>query len=198
VVALTNQPHGELGPLQALVIHPSDHDGEMLLRGLQRIGCHCSQAWPPPDELPPQLDVVFYQIDQRTRGPFHWLNDRPAVATIAIVGQGGPTILQAVGDCMPQAILTKPFDSVGLLTNLLMARNNFRYERRLLTKIGKLEETLRAIRKVEQAKSILMKKRGIDEPEAYEYLRRQAMRKRVPVGSVAAAIIDADEMLGSE
>ena len=55
-----------------------------------------------------------------------------------------------------------------------------------------------AKRKVEQAKSILMKKRGIDEPEAYEYLRRQAMRKRVPVGSVAAAIIDADEMLGSE
>jgi len=84
------------------------------------------------------------------------------------------------------------------LTNLLMARNNFRYERRLLAKIGKLEETLRAIRKVEQAKSILMKKRGIDEPEAYEYLRRQAMRKRVPVGSVAAAIIDADELLGSE
>ena len=56
---------------------------------------------------------------------------------------------------------------------------------------------MRAIRKVEQAKSILMKKRGIDK-RTYEYLRRQAMRKRVPVGSVAAAIIDADEMLGSE
>ena len=80
---MTIQPHGEQGPLQALVIHPNDRDGEMLLRSLQRIGCHCSHAWPPPDELPPQLDVVFYLIDQRTKGPFHWLNDHPAVATIA-------------------------------------------------------------------------------------------------------------------
>src|SRR5262249_35127048 len=113
-------------------------------------------------------------------------------------GQGGPTILQAVADCMPQAVVTKPIDPVGLLTNLMMARNNFRYERRLLSKIAKLEETLRSVRKVEQAKSILMQKRGIAEPEAYEYLRQQAMRKRVPIGMIAQAIITADEVLAIE
>ena len=192
------QPLIDFRQLRVLVIHPRDGDGDVLLRHLQRLGCGIDTAWPPPDELPPQTDIVLYLIDQQTRAPFHWLANHPPVATVAIVGQGGPTILQAVADCMPQAVVTKPIDPVGLLTNLMMARNNFRYERRLLSKIAKLEETLRSVRKVEQAKSILMQKRGIAEPEAYEYLRQQAMRKRVPIGMIAQAIITADEVLAIE
>jgi AmiR/NasT family two-component response regulator len=77
----------------------------------------------------------------------------------------------------------------------LLARSNFKYEKRLQTKISRLEETLRVFRKVEQAKLILMRQRTIGENEAYEYLRRQAMNKRVSVATVASAIVDANALL---
>ena len=47
-----------------------------------------------------------------------------------------------------------------------------------------------------KAKAILMRTRQIEEPDAYEYLRSQAMKKRVPITVVAAAVIDAHEVLG--
>jgi AmiR/NasT family two-component response regulator len=93
------------------------------------------------------------------------------------------------------AALVKPVTRQTILTNLLLARSNFKYEKRLQTKISRLEETLRVFRKVEQAKLILMRQRTIGENEAYEYLRRQAMNKRVSVATVASAIVDANALL---
>ena len=89
----------------------------------------------------------------------------------------------------------QPVTRQTILTNLVLARSNFRYEKRLQTKISRLEETLRVFRKVEQAKLILMRQRTIGENEAYEYLRRQAMNKRVSVATVASAIVDANALL---
>lgn len=195
-IAMT--PATDLRSLRVLVLHPRDADAETLIHMLQRFGCQTDWTWPPPAELPSQLDVVLYLIDQQMRTPFRWIAGHPAVASIAIVGEGGNTTLRALSDCMPQAVLCKPLDPIVLLTNLVLARNNFRYERRLLSKIAKLEETLRSIRKVERAKAILMQKRNIEEPEAYEFLRRQAMRKRVPIGVIATAVIDANEVLTTD
>ena len=79
----------------------------------------------------------------------------------------------------------------------MAARSVSRYERRLKAKVRKLEETLRSIRQVEQAKAILMRVRNLGEEEAYEFLRKRAMDRRVPVGSVAAAIIEANDFLTS-
>jgi AmiR/NasT family two-component response regulator len=191
-------PGTHLRGLRALMLHPRDADGESLIRMLHRFGCQTDWLWPPPAELPLQLDLVIYLVDQQMRAPFHWLASHPAVATIAIVADGSGHVLRMLTDCMPQAVLCKPVDPIMLLTNLILARNNFRYERRLLSKIAKLEETLRSIRKVERAKAILMQKRHIEEPEAYEFLRRQAMRKRVPIGVIATAVIDADEVLTAD
>jgi AmiR/NasT family two-component response regulator len=82
-----------------------------------------------------------------------------------------------------------------MLTSFLVARSISRYEKRLTTKVRKLEETLKSVKKVEQAKAILMKTKNIQEKDAYEFLRKWAMERRVPIGQVASAIIDADGML---
>jgi AmiR/NasT family two-component response regulator len=181
--------------LRVLVIHPRDSDGQHLERQLMRLGCQVTACWPSPPDLPPEADTVFCLVDQENQARFAWLADRPAVATIAVLGRSGSPPVRAIKDLMPQAIVLKPCEPQALLTNLVMAHNNFRYERRLLSKIGKLEETLRSVRKVEQAKTILMKQRQIDEASAYEHLRRQAMQKRVPIGVIAAAVLDASEVL---
>ncbi len=188
-------PLGEAAHLGVLVAHPRDQDGELIIRHIQRAGCRVAQAWPPPPELPDGTDVVFLLVEERSPLDAHWLAGAPPAAIVAVIGRETASVLGLLTNSSPQAVIVKPADRLEILTNLILAHNNFRYERRLLAKVSKLEETLRSIRKVEKAKAILMRTRQIEEPEAYEYLRSQAMKKRVSITVVAAAVIDAHEVL---
>lgn len=183
-----------LKELRVLVIHPHDSDGERIVRCLRRIGCDTEMAWPPPAELPAGLDAVFFLIEESMRRPLSWFGNRPPAAIVGIVGQETPDILRLLADCGPHAVVGKLADPFAILTSLSVAHNIFRYEGRLHTKIRKMEETLRSVRRVEQAKTILMRTKNIEEQEAYEYLRRHAMNKGLPIGKVASAVIDATEM----
>jgi AmiR/NasT family two-component response regulator len=189
-------PLDDLVRLNVLVAHPRDQDGELIIRHLQRTSGRVMHAWPPPSELPDGTDVVFLLVEERTTADTPWLAGTPAAAIVAVIGRDTPAVFGLLTNCSPQAVIVKPADRLEILTNLILAHNNFRYERRLLAKVSKLEETLRSIRKVEKAKAILMRTRHIEEPDAYEYLRSQAMKKRVPITVVAAAVIDAHEVLG--
>ena len=43
-----------------------------------------------------------------------------------------------------------------------------------------------------------MNQRAIGEPEAYNFLREQAMRRRVPVGVIASAVVELSEVLAEK
>jgi len=107
-----------------------------------------------------------------------------------------PDVLALLSDCSPQAVVSKPTNPFAILTSLIVARSIFRYEDRLHTKVRKLEETIRSVRSVEKAKSILMKSKNIEEKEAYEFIRKHAMNRRMPIGKIATTIIDASDILG--
>ena len=185
-----------LQQLRVLVVHPRDSDGETIIRHVQRVGCQVEVMWAPPVKLPERIDVVFYLIDERTRHSLPWFADQPPAAIVAIVQHDAPDIIGLLTDCSPQAVVSKPAGPFGILTSLIVARNISRYEERLHTKVRKIEETLRSVRMVEKAKTILMKSKNLEEKEAYEYLRKHAMNKRLPIGKVASTIIDANDLLG--
>ncbi len=149
--------------------------------------------WPPPAKLPERTDVVFYLIDEQTRRS-PWFADLPPAAIVAVVEHETPDVLGLLSDYGPQAVVSKPTDPFAILTSLIVARSIFRYEDRLHTKVRKLEETIRSVRSVEKAKSILSK--NIEEKEAYEFIRKHAMNRRMPIGKVESAIIDASGILG--
>jgi AmiR/NasT family two-component response regulator len=185
-----------LQQLRVLVVHPRDPDGETIIRHLQRIGCQVEGMWPPPAKLPERIDVLYYLIDDQTRRSLSWFADLPPAAIVAVVEHETPDVLGLLSDCSPQAVVSKPADPFAILTSLIVARSIFRYEDRLHTKLRKLEETIRSVRTVEKAKSILMKSKNIEEKEAYEHIRKHAMNRRMPIGKVASAIIDASDILG--
>ncbi|MBX3596760.1 MAG: ANTAR domain-containing protein [Rhizobiaceae bacterium] len=54
---------------------------------------------------------------------------------------------------------------------------------------------MRTTRLVERAKVLLIQFKKLSEEEAYNFLRKQAMEKRVTIGAVASAIIDSHELL---
>lgn len=61
--------------------------------------------------------------------------------------------------------------------------------------ITRLESKLFGIRKVAEAKSILMETRGIKDREAYRVIREQAMTRRVSTEEIANAIVNANSIL---
>jgi AmiR/NasT family two-component response regulator len=186
---------GGVEGLRVLVLHPRDRDGETLVRQAQRLGCEVRHSWPPAALPGADADAIVCLVDDSTRA--HLDPAQPA-AVVAVVAPGDPAALKLLAANAAHAVILKPVDPAAVLTNLIVAHNNARYERRLLSKISKLEETLRSARKVERAKAILMQRRRLDEPEAYAFLRTLAMRRRVPIGEVATAVIESSEMLSGD
>jgi AmiR/NasT family two-component response regulator len=119
-------------------------------------------------------------------------------AVIGVVNPNNAGAWRLLDEMTPHAIVLAPVESAALTYNIALAQIAARQQRRQLGKIAKLEETLRSSRKVEQAKAILMKQRNIAEPEAYTYLRDQAMRRRVPVGVVASVLVEASSILSDD
>lgn len=64
------------------------------------------------------------------------------------------------------------------------------------TRIMQLEQNLHNRRVVEQAKWILVEKKGLTEPQAHERLQRVARDRRRPLVEIAQAVIQGGELLG--
>jgi len=186
----------EIRSMRVLVIHPQDRNAEELVAHLRRIGCRVSATWPPPEELPEDVQIVFRAIHppdsdygemMKVAGP------QPPI-TIGIVEYENPTILQSVIDAEVVAIVAKPVRAIGLLTTIMMSVTVTKRERDLAKRLGKIEQKLSALKRIERAKAILMDRNGVSEEEAYSSIRAQAMARRVSIDEISVAIINASEI----
>jgi len=186
----------ELADLSAVIVAPVDDQTTLLLRELQRFRMRVRHVWPMPESVPSDADVVYceYSADLARRLP--WIPGDARSALVIIVPGTEPIQAEALSNATPNAVLSRPFTSNAVLSSIVLARSQFEYERRLRGKIERLDENLRSMRTVERAKAILMATRRMAETEAYGYIRRQAMDRRVSASAVAAAIVDSFELLG--
>lgn len=67
---------------------------------------------------------------------------------------------------------------------------------RLLSTTAAFQEDLKNRKLITKAKSLLMKKRGIDEPSAHRYLQKESMNRRKPMREIAEAILLSEELQG--
>ncbi|MDE1145947.1 MAG: ANTAR domain-containing protein [Azospirillaceae bacterium] len=72
----------------------------------------------------------------------------------------------------------------------------FRRYRQVESSLHKAETSLRERDLIDRAKAILIRQRGIGEPEAYRWLRRQAMEQSRKLAAVAADVVAADKNKG--
>ncbi len=186
----------DISSLEILVAVPRDDEGDTLSRELSRTRSCVRRVWPLPSRLPEAVDVMFCELVPELPQCLPWIPGQPAAALVVITAAVQMPPLKLLRDCAPHAVLHRPFTTGTVLTSLAVARAQFTYEQRLRSRIDKLDETLRAFRSVERAKSILMEKRKLDEEAAYHFMRRQAMSQRISIGAVAAAIIDSHDILG--
>lgn len=193
---ITPQILRDLRTLRVSVFHPADDDGEELVLQLRRIGCQAQAFWPPFPTLSEGTDVVFVAVRPNITLP-DWTacRERLNPTIIAVVTYENPTVVEAVLKVGVESVIASPIKAFGLLATLVVARQ-INHQRRMLAKQNqRLEIKLAGLRRVAEAKSILMKARCISEEEAYQVMREQAMARRVTVEQIAAAIVDANGIL---
>lgn len=188
----------ELRSLKVAIFHPDDSDGQLLTQQLQRIGCQVQAYWPPLPALPDNLDVVFLAVrpDSIDFG-YEWAKGEDCPTIIAVVTYENPTIIQAVLKIGASGVLPSPVRSFGLLSTLVLARESTVTAKTAAKRIRKLEAKILGIRRINDAKEILMRTRNISESQAYDLIREQAMNKRVSTEEIASAIINANEIFSS-
>ena len=186
----------DLRSLRVAVFHPDDADGRQLTQQLQRIGCQVQAFWPPLPELPESLDVVFLAVrpDSIDFG-YEWARGEDVPPIIAVVTYENPTIVEAVLHLGAKAVLPSPVRTFGLLSTLVVARQLDTERRAQAKRLRKLEAKLLGVRRIAEAKEILMKANGVSESRAYDLIREQAMAKRVTTEEIAAAIVNANDLL---
>ena len=188
----------DLRKLKVLVIHPNDEQGSDICQHIERIGCTVRMVWPCPKHIKSNTDVVFIQTLQDhpfTEMPA-WLKDEKHIPTvIAIVDYENPTVLQTVYEIGAHALVNTPVRPFGLLANLVIARAHWRKELVLGSRVHKLETKIRKIHSVEHAIAILERANNISREQAYEYIRSNAMKRRLTTEDVAEEIVVADKTL---
>jgi AmiR/NasT family two-component response regulator len=188
----------DLRGLRVCVVHPPDSERARLVEHLRRIGCMAETQWPIPQSWTDACDVMLLAVENEVRDDILRLlksNDNPRPTLIAIVGYEDPTTLQLVLEAGAVAVIERPIRPFGLLTQLTIARSLWLEKRETEKRIRKLERKLAGIQRIQKAKTVLMEGQGLSEAEAYESIRRQAMAKRLSMDDMAAAIINANELL---
>jgi len=187
----------QFGDLEVAVITAPGDAGEQLVREVQRTRARARHIWPAPELIPTTFDVVYCDLLDDLPQRLPWLPGEPAATLILVVDPFKPVDLDLVHKCAAHAAVYQPATAAAVLTSMLVGRSHFLYERRLRGRISKLDDNLRTMRSVEQAKAILMRSRSLSEEEAYHYLRCQAMERRVTIGILANAIVDSQDLLGN-
>ena len=126
-------------------------------------------------------DVVIVDIDSPDRDT---LEDMRRVSIKAAIEAG---VAAYVVDGL------KP-DRVRAVVDVAIAR--FAQFQELRVELDKARTTLAERKLIEKAKGILMKRRKIDEDEAYRLLRRMSMDQKARLIDVANKVIEAAELLG--
>lgn len=188
----------DLRSLRVAVFHPRDNDGEQLIRQLQRIGCQVQAFWPLTEELSGPYDVAFLAVNPETITlDLPWIKGEDAPIRVAVVNYENPTIVDGMLRLGASAVIATPIRSFGVLSTLILARQLAGELRQQRKRVAKLESKLQSIRKITDAKGVLMNSRQISEEDAYAVIRDQAMVKRVTIEEIATAIVNANEILST-
>ncbi|HEY0220540.1 MAG TPA: ANTAR domain-containing protein [Afipia sp.] len=188
----------DLRGLRVQVVHAPDNERISLVEHLRRIGCMVETQWPVPESWSIGFDVVLLAVEHDVRSEIQRLlksGDGLRPTIIAIVGYEDPSTLQLVLESGAVGVIERPIRPFGLLTNLTIARSLWIERREADKQIRKLQRKLSGIQRIQKAKTILMDGQGLNETEAYESIRRQAMAKRMSMDDMASAIIHANELL---
>ena len=174
--------------LRALVIMAPDSGCQTLERTLRKLGLEVTVAptMPATGGTPVPFDVIFFDADANDGGDA--IPDETAVAEfplIALIGSEAPSRLARVVQNRAASHILKPVRSSGIFTALLLAMNEHAVRMRHKHVVQTLNRRLAGRRIVTKAVMQMMTRCGLSEEDAYDWLRREAMQRRIPMEDMA-------------
>jgi two-component system, response regulator PdtaR len=98
-------------------------------------------------------------------------------------------LVERARDAGAMAYLVKPFTSADLLPATEMAISRYAELTALESEVSDLTERLETRKLIERAKGLLQTTHGLTEPEAFRWIQRAAMDKRLTMRAVAEVVV---------
>ena len=106
---------------------------------------------------------------------------------------GSPELAQQVIREGASACIIDGLQAHRIASLIAVALERFRQSDEIRRELHKTQATLEARKTVERAKGVLMDQRGLSESEAYELMRKTAMKQARPLREVAESILSVSE-----
>ena len=104
-------------------------------------------------------------------------------------------LVERARDAGVMAYVVKPFSIDDLTPAIEIAMSRHLQMRSLREEVGDLHERLETRKVIDRAKGILMAALALSEPEAFSWIQRAAMDRRISMKAVAEAVISPDAAL---
>jgi response regulator NasT len=101
-------------------------------------------------------------------------------------------LIDRARDAGVMAYVVKPFTITDLIPAIEIAISRHLQMRSLAEEVADLHERLETRKLIDRAKGILMKALNLSEPEAFSWIQRAAMDRRMSMKAVAQAVISPD------
>jgi response regulator NasT len=105
-------------------------------------------------------------------------------------------LVERARDAGVMAYVVKPFSIGDLVPAIEIAISRHLQMRTLADEVADLHERLETRKTIDRAKGILMQALNLSEPEAFSWIQRAAMDRRLTMKEVAAAVISPDAVPG--
>ena len=99
-------------------------------------------------------------------------------------------LIDRARDAGVMAYVVKPFTIGDLIQAIEIAMSRHLQMLSLADEVSDLHERLESRKLIDRAKGILMQALNLSEPEAFSWIQRAAMDRRIPMKDVAKAVID--------
>ena len=109
---------------------------------------------------------------------------------VVLATESTPEMVARVRDAGASAYLTKPPTRADIVPAVELAIARSAELSRLVAEVAAVSHRLESRKLIDRAKGLLMTHRRMTEPEAFRWIQRTAMDRRVTAVSVAAAVVD--------
>lgn len=176
--------------LRAVVLQADVSGRNTLLVTLHKLGLQAEAIEPSQasQETVCHADLIFVDADEGIE-PILEGFDLPDVPVIAMIGNEAPSRLTRVVRVRAASHIQKPVRSSGIFTAVLLGMNEHARRKQTDKEMAVIRRRLAGRRIVVKAVLALMRRWGIDEDAAYEILRTDAMRDRIPVEDAASLVL---------
>jgi response regulator NasT len=110
-------------------------------------------------------------------------------AVVILTAFSQRNLIDEARDAGVMSYLVKPFQRSELIPAIEVALGRFNEMRALRSEVDNLEEQLATRRAVDRAKGLLMDQHGMKEADAFSFIQKTAMERRVRMRAVAEEIV---------